>query len=139
VRRGKDPKTEFAVLLLRLWLGLNLAFAHGLDKFRDPDTFLAGGLVQRFPWPDTLGWVAILSEFVGGLLLTFGLLTRTAASFLLATMLGAALVALAGEPWGQRELAFGYALGLVLLLLLGPGALSLDGAIEKRRRSRSPW
>ena len=127
------------MLGLRLWVGLNLALVHGLTKLRDPDSFIAGELVAKFPAPEFSGWFAILAEFAGGILLTLGLLTRTAAGVLLATMLGAAVVALQGAPWTQRELALTYAVCLLVLLVHGPGALSVDEVIQKQRRRRSPW
>ena len=47
--------------------------------------------------PTFFGWAAILSEFVGGILLAVGLLTRPAAAFSFATL--AALVAGPGRFW----------------------------------------
>lgn len=139
MKRSSRLRTEFAVFCLRLWVGLNFAFGHGLAKLQDPDSFLASELVAKFPSPDLMGWIAIIAEFAGGLLLTIGCFTRTAAGVLLATMLGAALIALQGAPWGERELSLTYAVGLLVLMLHGPGALSVDEMIEKARRRRSPW
>jgi len=89
---GPMTATQVGVLVLRLWVGLNFALAHGLGKARDPEAFLASEAVRAFPLPEVLGWAAILSELGGGALLALGLLTRVSAAFLLATMLGAATV-----------------------------------------------
>jgi putative oxidoreductase len=127
------------VLVLRLWVGLNFVFSHGLAKARDPELFLSGEGVQAFPMPELLGWVAIASELGGGALLALGLFTRTSAAFLLLTMLGAAFVVHGGDPWIKQEFALTYAVLLFFLLMHGPGDPSLDGWLARRRRRRSPW
>jgi len=139
LKRAQRLRTDLAVCGLRLWVGLNLALGHGLPKLQDQDTFLTDERLRELPWSETLGWASMLSLFGGGLLLAVGLLTRTAAGFLLATLLGAALIALQDAPFVERELALTYAVALLVLLVHGPGTLSVDQTIEKRRRSRSPW
>jgi putative oxidoreductase len=64
---------DFALLLLRLWLGLNLALAHGVPKLADPQAFLASEGVLRFPLSTAAGWFAITAELAGGVCLALGL------------------------------------------------------------------
>lgn len=139
MKRTRRLHTNLAVLGLRLWVGLHLALAHGLPRLKDPDTFLSAEELERFPWSETLGWVALISLFAGGLLLSIGLLTRAAAVVLLVTLLAVAWVALAGSPGLERELALTYAVCLAVVLVHGPGSLSVDEMLDRRRRSRSPW
>ena len=128
-----------ALLALRLWVGLNFAFAHGLGKIRDPQAFLDSAGLQRFPMHEVLGWFAMLSEFAGGLLIAVGLFTRTAAGAIALTMLGAAFVVHAADPWGRKEFALTYAVACLVLIVMGAGHFSLDRWLAARRRRRSPW
>jgi putative oxidoreductase len=132
---------DFATLLLRLWIGLNLALAHGVPKVADPQAFLATEGVQQFPLPTLAGWFAIAAELVGGICLVLGLRTRIAAAAVLVTMLAGALVVNRGEPWtGDKELQLTFAMLAFLFLVLGAGPLSVDARLERRRRrGPSPW
>ena len=134
-----NTPSQLAILLLRLWVGLNFVFVHGMPKVSDAEAFLSSEAVQDFPLPRVLGWFAILSELVGGLMITLGLYTRVAAAALLATMLGAAFVVHGGDPWASKELALGYAVLAVFFLAHGGGVMSIDGALDRRSRSKSPW
>ena len=139
MKRTRRLHTNLAILGLRLWVGLHLTFAHGLPALKDTDTFLSNEVLERFALPELSGWAGMLSALVGGLLLSFGLLTRTAAVFLLITLIGTAWIALDGSASIERELALTYAACLVVVLVHGPGALSVDEMLERKRRSRSPW
>ena len=95
--------------------------------------FIKSVTKQGFPLPEVMAPIAMLSELLGGLLLAFGLFTRPAATFVIATMLGAAFQAHAHDPFSKKELALAYALVAAVLLVTGPGRYSLDARIEKRR------
>ncbi len=126
-----------AVLALRLWTGLNFMLAHGLRKISNPEAFLSGGGMAKFPAPELMGWVAILTEFVGGFLLAMGLFTRAAAVFIIGTMLGAAVVVHGADAWNRKELALTYAAVAFFFLAYGGGKASVDALIGRwRRRGR---
>jgi putative oxidoreductase len=76
-------------------------------------------------------------EFVGGLLLIAGLATRLAAVPLAGTMVVAILTAQLKNVHGVGDLfgllEFGYLIVFVWLAIAGPGALSLDHLIARRR------
>jgi len=129
-----DKLVPVAVLAMRLWLGLNFVFTHGLGKISDPGPFLEGGTVQKFPVPILFGWLAILSEVAGGTLVTLGLWTRIGAFGILATMLAAGFVAHADDPWRRKELAFTFAVMALFLIIYGGGKYSLDALIRRRKR-----
>jgi putative oxidoreductase len=94
-----------------------------------------GGLTQRgFPLPGVCGWAAIFSEFVGGLLLAVGLLTRPAAAFVLATLAVAAFYVHAADPFQRKELALAYVLVSIAVLIAGPGRFSIDALVASRFR-----
>lgn len=128
-----------ALLVLRLWIGLNFALRHGLEKVRDPELFIESIEMRRFPWHETLGWCAIIAELVGGALLSIGLETRVAAGAISATMLGSAYVALQGAPFAERELPLTYAAALLFYAVYGGGPFSLDARIDRLKRRQNPW
>lgn len=59
-------------------------------------------------------------------MLAVGLLTRLAALPVIGTMLVAAFVTHASDPWMKKEFALAYAAAAVVLLVAGSGRYSLD-------------
>jgi putative oxidoreductase len=112
--------------MLRLWLGLTVAFAHGFSKLQDIPGFVGYIAKQAIPLPEVLGTLAAVSESVLAVALALGLLTRVSAAGLLATMLVAVLYIHADDPFEKKELAVAYAVAAAALLATGPGRWSLD-------------
>jgi putative oxidoreductase len=92
--------------------------------------------------PGFLQALAAFSEFGGGIALILGLLTPLAALGIACTMIGAlAMVHLpngdpfvAAKPGGPSyEPALGYLANALLVLLAGPGVLSLDALLFDRK------
>lgn len=119
---------DLALLVLRLWLGLAMAWLHGWGK-------LVNLIAGTSKFPDILGigalpalLLAIFAEFFCSLLLVVGLWTRLAALLLLITMSVAFFMAHGAKLSGQGsgELAFVYLAGYVVLLLAGAGKFSVD-------------
>jgi putative oxidoreductase len=129
--RGRN--VDLGLLVLRLFAGTALAFAHGIGKLPPSERFLAVVADMGFPMPVVFAWAAGLAEFAGGLLLAIGLLTRPAAAVILVTMGVAAFVRQAGDPFTEREAALLYGSVAVLYLIAGPGRLSLDALLGQRR------
>jgi putative oxidoreductase len=123
-----------AALVLRVAFGLTLALGHGLNKLKAPEVFLANVAKHGFPAPTLLGWLAILSEFAGGLLLALGLFTRPAAAMIALTLLGAAFKVHANDPFAKKELALAYAVVGLAFLIGGAGRYALDAVLQRRRR-----
>lgn len=123
--------TPLGVLLLRLWVGASFLVLHGWPKIQDAQAFIGGAAMAKFPAPFVFGWAAILAEFLGGLLLTVGLLTRPAAVMLLGAMVGAAFVVHGADPILKRELALTYGVVALFFVIHGGGRLSLDRLVSK--------
>jgi putative oxidoreductase len=129
-----DQLTSVGLLVVRVGAGAMMLFGHGIDKLL---TF--GHKASYFPDPFGIGSapslaLATFAEFVCSILLILGLLTRLAALPLLVTMVVAALVIHADDPWSKKELALLYAVPFLSLLFTGPGNFSLDDVIGRKRR-----
>ncbi len=147
----------WALLLLRVAAGLAF-FLHGAQKMAQPSSWMG-----RDAWaPGFLQFLAAFSECFGGLAWVIGLLTPLAALGIGITMtvasfshlvargdpfvklpgapdvaaplygLPTALVR-AGGPGGSAELAIVFLSIAIVLMMLGPGAWSLDAKLFGRR------
>lgn len=116
---------NLGLLLFRLFVGLSMAFAHGLGKLPPSEQLVQGVSSMGFPAPILFAWMAGLSEFVGGLLIAAGLFVRPATAFLGFTMVIAAFVVHAADPYNVKEMALLYLFSCILLFFVGPGNLGL--------------
>jgi putative oxidoreductase len=152
--RMKAKAVDLGLLILRL-AGLYIA-THGWGKVAmmtgGQAEMMVGGVGRLgFPAPVVFAWAATLAEFAGGLFVAVGLFTRYAAGFAAFTMFVAAffqhhapaqflswlgIAPLAEDVrkgFGNPELAFVYLLIFLAVALIGPGTLSIDGFLAKRR------
>jgi len=134
---------DLALLILRVALGVCFVI-HGLGKLGivGPGN-MSGftGWLQSLglPFPALQARVAMLSELIGGALITVGLGTRVAAIFCLIAMIIAATIGHKGggylitnNPPGN-EYALNLAILMVVLILIGPGSYSLDHLLFANR------
>ena len=124
--------TDVGLLILRVGLGLAMAFAHGLGKLPPSAGFVENTAGLGFPAPALFAWLAALSEFAGGLLIALGLLTRPAAAALAFTMAVAFFLQHGADPFGDKELAFVYGVAAVTLMAAGAGRFSVDAFLRRR-------
>lgn len=135
----------FGLLAARVIVGVIMT-AHGLQKLTQmgAGTFgeqMLGGL--GVPAPLLMGYVVTFVELVGGILLILGLFSRLAA-LLLAINLTVALflvklqVGLIAPPesGAGAELDLALISGLLAVLFVGPGTLSLDRLMGLDRPAR---
>ena len=130
----RDLLTDSALLIVRLVFGLSMAFAHGLGKVPPSDGFIGFVGSLGFPAPGFFAWAAGLAEFVGGIFIAAGLLTRVSGFFLLQTMLVAVFMAHGDDPFGKMEMGLLYATVSLALMGTGAGRLSLDRLLSSRLR-----
>jgi len=137
--RFVPERAQAGLALLRVWTGGTLFFRHGLEK--QPAHWAQ--FLAHFPDPIGIGshasfFVAFFSDFVCGMLLMIGLGTRWAALY----CFGNIFVAWAfvhhfayfgkGPASDHGELMVLYLGALLTLLLAGPGAPSVDRALERK-------
>ena len=131
--------TQFALFVTRVFIGVCF-IVHALGKLGIVGT----GNMQGFAsWLDSLGvpmakmqaYMAMTSELVGGALLALGLFTRPACLVLIGTMIVAGWLGHKGagylitnDPPGA-EYTINLAVICFLILVMGPGTVSLDYAI----------
>jgi putative oxidoreductase len=130
---GGSAAADFGLLVLRLFAGISLAFAHGVNKIPPSDGFLARVETMGFPFPTGFSWAAGLSEFLGGLLVALGLFTRPAAFFAGTTMAVAGFLAHQADPFTDRQMALLYLAIMVLFMFTGPGRFSVDRMVLPKR------
>lgn len=124
---------DLGLLIIRVWFGLVMAFAHGWGKMFGDTTKMVAKLDELgFPAPALMASLAGLSEFVAALLLAIGLLSRLAAIPLAFTMVIAAFVIHGSDPWMKQEFPLLYACAAIAILVSGPGRFSVDHALRKR-------
>lgn len=126
-----DFTYNMGLLIFRLYVGVTMAFSHGLGKL-PPSPQLTGWLASMgMPAPEILAWAAALAEFGGGLFIALGLMTRLSTVALGFTMAVAGFIAHAADPFAKKEMAFLYLASCVLLWCVGAGKFSIDRMIKK--------
>nr|AIE92779.1 DoxX family protein [uncultured marine thaumarchaeote AD1000_26_G12] len=121
---------DAAQMGMRLAVGV-IFIVHGFSKFGNPGF---GGWISSMGIPAEMQIPIALAEFIPGILLLVGVLTRISASLISIVMLGAIfLVKGASSLTGEH----GYELDLILLasclvvIVAGPGRVSLSYALKK--------
>jgi putative oxidoreductase len=116
-------------LILRLALGLSMA-VHGYQKV------VPHGALNHYAHyiatlgiPYWLGYVSAFTEFVGGILLVIGLLTRFAAALVAINMLVALFVVGIHQGFGIYNYIIALTAIAIMLLFYGAGAMALDRKI----------
>jgi len=135
---------RLAVLILRLFLGF-VFMMHGSQKLLG--AFGGGGVSGVAGMMGKLGiepsllwaWVVSITEFVGGVCLFFGFLTRFWAAGLVIDMAVAVVKVhlvngfFVGKNGVELPLTFGVI--ALVIVLTGPGSLSMDRAIGIEKRA----
>ncbi len=119
----------WGALVLRLAIGLSMA-VHGYEKV------IPHGALHHYAHyiatlgiPYWLGYVSAYTEFVGGMLLVIGLLTRFAAAMIAINMLVALFTVGIHQGFGIYNYIIALAAIAIMLVVYGAGAVALDRKI----------
>lgn len=132
----KSRYIDFALLLLRVGIGLSVAFFHGYDKIAGgPEKWeKIGGAMADVGitfLPVFWGFMAAFAEFFGGILVALGFFTRAAAFLVAVTMLMAFYGHLhGGDSFAKGSHAFELMCVFIAILLTGAGKYSVDHYIR---------
>jgi putative oxidoreductase len=126
-----DGAFNFAILLLRLCLGLYMLIVHGMDKLMH-----FAERAASFYDPFGIGHKAslvlmIFAEVFCSIFVILGLFTRFAVLPLIIGMAVAVFGVHKGLHHNDAEIAAIYLTGYLVLLLCGPGRISVDGMMKK--------
>ncbi len=103
-----------------------MMLTHGYPKFQKllSGDFEFGDPIGLGPAPSL--FLAIIGEFICPILVLIGFKTRWAAIPTVITMVVAAFVVHAADPFGTKEKALLYLVMFLVIALLGPGKYSVD-------------
>lgn len=131
---------SLCILLLRCVIGIIL-FDAGAGKvfgwFGGFGLDVTLGFYDKMGFSQPFAFMSIFTEFIGGFLLTVGLLTRPAAVAVIINMAVATLVTLPNGFLGPNGASYPFIFLVIALavLLSGPMSLSLDYLIFRRTKS----
>jgi putative oxidoreductase len=118
-------------LILRVAMG-GMMLTHGWPKL---EKLMAGGDIK---FADPFGFgpeislvLVVFAEFLCSILIILGFKTKLATLPLIITMLVAASIAHAGDPFSGKEKALMYAAGFLAIGLIGAGKYSIDYRTDK--------
>jgi putative oxidoreductase len=149
-RRQEASWSQWAPLPLRLVIGFGF-IAHGYAKFSRGPAGFAKLLHQiGVPFPEATAWVSTMIELVGGLAILAGALIAVVSIPLIAMMLVAMFkvhlrygfssintigLTADGPQFGPPgyEVNLLYVAGLLALILVGAGSLSVDAMLSRRK------
>lgn len=131
-RNTNEMNNDMSLAVLRVFIGLTMAFGHGLGKLPPPEMLVNGLKSMGLPAAEFFAWAAALAEFIGGILLAIGLLTRPAALSIVITMAVAAFVAHGSDPFSGKEMALLYFFTSLFFMMFGAGRWSVDQMLAKK-------
>ncbi len=144
----RDATASFGILALRIMIGLMMLFGHGISKIQNFSEMMKGFYVPDF-FPlkymsPTVSLIACIgAEVAASILIILGIATRPAAFVLGFNMVVAAFAVHGAVPWFMgpgvpvaKEPALLYLVPMIVIILTGAGAFSLDAGIYKEGKRR---
>ena len=132
--RASGRQIDFALLLLRLFTGFVLVYGTQ-DNVFDRDHMLEfRDFVAKhgFPEPMFSAYLSAYAQFITGILISLGLLTRPAAALMVINFVVALVMVHWNLPFGSNISPLAMLCNSVLLGITGAGALSIDARLAAR-------
>ena len=131
---------DVILLMFHIWLGYSMIhngrffyemFSSAEDRKFFEEWFGKG---LHFPFPLFMAFLAKGGEFLGGIMVLFGLFTRVGASLIATVMLVATLTANIGKNWEvDGTITVSYFLFAIALIYWGGGKYALDSLFKANR------
>jgi putative oxidoreductase len=122
---------NFAMLLLRICFGGILLFVHGLEKLQN-FTAISGKFYNFLGiGSKTSLALAVFAEVFCSLFVVIGLFTRITVIPIIITLSVAFFGADAAQPFADSNMALLFLCPFLVILLCGPGKISVDGMMNK--------
>lgn len=126
---------DVGLFIFRVFVSIAMIVNHAMPKW---ERYSAGGEI-KFGDPIGLGpenslILAMGAEFLCSILLILGFLTRLAVIPLIITMAVAAFIAHGADPFNVKESSLLFLFAYILLLITGPGNVSLDKVLFNKQR-----
>lgn len=129
------------LLILRLFFGIGF-FLAGWGKLQNISSFADVLLTLDIPYPDFFAWATALTEAIGGIFLTLGLLSHIVTLPLIIVMAVAYATAHAEAIYAfptnpklfVEQGAFNFLLTSLLVFAFGPGIFSLDALLFRNMK-----
>lgn len=137
-KRLMEGMKDLPLLIIRgvLVYGFYTPALYKISDFSGTAEWFAG---MGMPFPTLNAYLAGITEFLGVILLTLGLGTRIIAIPMIITMLVAIFTVHIDHGFSAAsngfEIPFYFIIFLFTLIVYGPGRISVDHLISKRRRS----
>ena len=137
IASNQSSTQSWAITILRVVIGV-MFVAHGAQKLFQLGIHGVAGFfgAAGIPLPLVSATIVTLVEFIGGIALILGLLTRWAAALNAFDMVVAILVVHLKNGFFDQNHGIEYPLTVlaacIVLAVVGPGAASVDGALAKR-------
>lgn len=126
-----DTLFNLATLLLRITLGVLMCLHHGIPKIAHFSQW-EGSFFNFMHWGSRTSLIlSIFAEVFASAFIFLGLFTRIAAIILLIDMGVAIFLFNSGQPLGRFEDAILFFVGYLLILMVGPGKISVDAFAGK--------
>lgn len=139
IKNFLDKYRDAGLLFIRLGIGFAFIFVHGWGKISGgPELWgKIGGSMANLGItfaPVFWGFMASLAEFGGGILLVFGLFTRSTSAFMAFTMFVAFMQHTSKlDPWNRAIYPMEMFAVFMALIFLGAGKFSIDALISKKK------
>ena len=127
---------EYGVIFIRLIVGFHLIYGtqdnvFSYQRMQEFASFLAA---RNVPFPLLSAFVSVYAQFICGLLFVAGAATRLAAAVMIINFIAAIVIAHIGDTYAHMFPALMMLAAVCFFFLHGPGKLSVDSVVEKRRR-----
>ena len=132
--------TEVMLTILRVIVGIFLVY-HGIEVFSPAKMNEYAGWMPKVKSfsPSFIAYTGKTVEFVTGILFVFGLFTRLASIFVIATFAFITFKLGEGRVLMEEQHPFMFCLFGLLFLFAGGGKWSIDGNMAKSKRQKGSW